>query len=193
MKKVLLTLGGITVLGVVAYLAYSYFSKNETQQSTHVIDDTARTVASYAGVAAENLVATPFNEVAKSQNKSTGDLYRETVQKAIDAVVQEKRSEGALPSGSGRNVAVEVVRPQVDESQTSNSKNKTTTMVNPTTGKVETVRDVFRQSYKPTGVNLSSVPSGARSSSLNKPAGTLSKTKTAGTGKSAGTSKGGKK
>jgi hypothetical protein len=150
------------------------------------------------GITAESFVGENIQKLASSQNKEAGTFFRDIAAQATSEVrARILAGQSALSlSGSvpfvtspSSPVQLEIKKPTIDESATSASKNKDINFG----GTDSSVREVFRQSVAPTNVQLNFAPPGARTSAINAKPGTLSATKTPGTGKSAGTSKGGKK
>ncbi len=139
-------MGGLLVVGALAAGAYFLFRGSPgTQQSAPA--------------------GTPVTRPAEKFKQKFG--------KAVDEVVKAHAASGGFvatadgifrPATGGRLLTLE--RPQVDESQTSASRNKDIVIQNPITGQWETVRNVFRQSLRPAGVQTAELGSGGGQLSL---------------------------
>lgn len=179
-KRITAGLIGISVIGLVGYLAYRFLDGNdETRASPGNPDELVRRYApapqNYADIAEttpEDFVTTPFDRLAAESSQETSKkllmaLERESIEEGMKAAQQAARSRGNLPTGPGRNVALEVSRPESRADEKSN-----VLIPNPATGKMEDSRQVFLQSYKPLDVRLDYAPQNALRSSLGAPAGT---------------------
>ncbi len=151
------TLRILTGLGVVGAALYFLFKNSDATQTgnvpTHIVDDLAVRVARDAGFKgqAEKFVSTPINQLGITPSK-----FRDILGSATRETRQELAREGkmidvfGLPTGAGKGVQLEVVKPQLqfNESQTKSFQDLQNRFGSAATKQ----RDTYRIGLKPIGI-----------------------------------------